>query len=128
MLPRRQNIARLLKGQLPQFTAPLNRERRLEFQMWEVKVDGGGRRPITDDSLAPLHRPPGGPLKQSMNVISNKEEMEDLKPPSGRKSGDHALWGGWRGALPPSGAQLYQYHGEKEKNWQMSIFKETLVP
>lgn len=28
-----------------------------------------------------------------MNVISNKEEMEDLKPPSGRKSGDHALWG-----------------------------------
>lgn len=47
MLPRRQNVARLLKGQLPQFTAPLNRERRLEFQMWEVKVDGGGRRPIT---------------------------------------------------------------------------------
>lgn len=58
MLPRRQNIARLLKGQLPQFTAPLNRERRLEFQMCEVKVDGGGRRPITDDSLAPLHCPP----------------------------------------------------------------------
>lgn len=58
MLPRRQNITRLLKGQLPQFTAPLNCERRLEFQMWEMKVDGGGRRPITDDALAPLHRPP----------------------------------------------------------------------
>lgn len=58
MLPRRQSITCILKGQLLQFTEPLNHERRLEVQTWGAKVDGGGRRPITSDSLVPLHRPP----------------------------------------------------------------------